>query len=174
MPTDLARTAKDRDIKYFLISYTDLFGTQRAKLVPAAAIREMEKAGAAFVRFAACLDLTAADSDLFARPDPASLIQLPWRPTVGWLAADLWMDDKEVDHAPRNVLKRALAAAEAKGYELKSGVECEFFLVTPSGDRIADDADHQQKPCYDQPPLMPPYHLIPQLSTTLLHLSCPP
>ena len=36
MATDLARTAKDRGIKYFLISYTDLFGTQRAKLVPAA------------------------------------------------------------------------------------------------------------------------------------------
>ena len=51
MATDLARIAKDRGIKYFLISYTDLFGTQRAKLVPASAkrraserVRERERA----------------------------------------------------------------------------------------------------------------------------------
>jgi len=174
MATDLARTAKDRGIKYFLISYTDLFGTQRAKLVPAAAIGEMQKAGAAFAGFATWLDMTPADSDLFARPDPASLIQLPWRPTVGWLAADLWMDGKEVDHAPRNVLKRALGSAEAKGYELKSGVECEFFLVTPSGDRIADDADHQEKPCYDQAALMRRYDVITEICDSMLELGWSP
>lgn len=174
MATDLARTAKDRGIKYFLISYTDLFGTQRAKLVPAAAIGEMQKAGAAFAGFATWLDMTPADSDLFARPDPASLIQLPWRPTVGWLAADLWMDGKEVDHAPRNVLKRTLAAAEAKGYELKSGVECEFFLVTPSGDRVADDGDRQQKPCYDQAALMRRYDVITEICDSMLDLGWSP
>jgi glutamine synthetase type III len=174
MATDLARTAKDRGIKYFLISYTDLFGTQRAKLVPAAAIGGMQKAGAAFAGFATWLDMTPADSDLFARPDPASLIQLPWRPTVGWLAADLWMDGKEVDHAPRNVLKRALSAARAKGYELKSGVECEFFLVTPSGDRIADDADHQEKPCYDQAALMRRYDVITEICDSMLELGWSP
>ena len=174
MPSELARTAKDRDIKYFLISYTDLFGTQRAKLVPAAAIGEMQKAGAAFAGFATWLDMTPADSDLFALPDPASLIQLPWRPSVGWLAADLWMDGKEVDHAPRNVLKRVLAAAGSKGYELKTGVECEFFLVTPSGDRIADASDHQTKPCYDQAALMRRYDVITEICDSMLALGWSP
>ncbi|HKF74098.1 MAG TPA: type III glutamate--ammonia ligase [Stellaceae bacterium] len=174
MPTDLARTAKDRDIKYFLISYTDLFGTQRAKLVPAAAIGEMQKAGAAFAGFATWLDMTPADSDLFALPDPASLIQLPWKPTVGWLAADLWMDGKEVAHAPRNVLKRALASAAEKGYELKSGVECEFFLVSPSGERIADEGDRQQKPCYDQAALMRRYDVITEICDSMLGLGWSP
>ena len=32
MPIDLVDAAKERNIRYFLISYTDLFGTQRAKL----------------------------------------------------------------------------------------------------------------------------------------------
>ena len=49
MATDLAKAAKDRGIKYFLISYTDLFGSQRAKLVPAAAIAA---AGTSFARCA--------------------------------------------------------------------------------------------------------------------------
>ena len=35
MTLDLAAFAKDKGIKYFLITYTDLFGGQRAKLVPA-------------------------------------------------------------------------------------------------------------------------------------------
>jgi len=174
MASDLAKAAKDKGLRYFLISYTDLFGTQRAKLVPAAAIGEMQKAGAAFAGFATWLDMTPADSDLFARPDPASLIQLPWRPTVGWLAADLWMDGKPVEHAPRNVLRRALAAADAKGYELKTGVECEFFLVTPSGDRIADDGDHQQKPCYDQAALMRRYDVITEICDAMLDLGWSP
>ena len=34
MAADLAKIAKDRKIKYFLISYVDLFGGLRAKLVP--------------------------------------------------------------------------------------------------------------------------------------------
>jgi glutamine synthetase len=46
MATDLSAAAKKRGIKYFLISYTDLYGTQRAKLVPAAAIGGMQKSGA--------------------------------------------------------------------------------------------------------------------------------
>jgi glutamine synthetase len=38
MSNDLAAYAKKNGIKYFMISYTDLFGGQRAKLVPAQAI----------------------------------------------------------------------------------------------------------------------------------------
>ena len=34
MSLDLETAANERGIKYFLVSYTDLFGTQRAKLVP--------------------------------------------------------------------------------------------------------------------------------------------
>ena len=70
----------ERGIKYFLISYVDLFGTLRAKLVPAAAIGDMAKDGAGFAGFATWLDMTPADPDLLAIPDPASLIQLPWKP----------------------------------------------------------------------------------------------
>ena len=89
MAKDLARIAKDQGIRYFLISFVDLFGVLRAKLVPAAAIGEMQKAGAGFAGFATWLDMTPADPDMFAMPDPDSLIQLPWKPEVGWLAGDL-------------------------------------------------------------------------------------
>ena len=38
MGNDLAAFAKKNGVKYFMISFTDLFGGQRAKLVPAQAI----------------------------------------------------------------------------------------------------------------------------------------
>ena len=34
----LSAYAKDKGVKYFLISFVDLFGTMRAKIVPATAI----------------------------------------------------------------------------------------------------------------------------------------
>src|SRR6187397_3003912 len=110
MATDLAKIAKERKIKYFLISYVDLFGVLRAKLVPAAAIAAMQRDGAGFAGFATWLDMTPADPDVMAMPDPASLVQLPWKPEVGWLAADPWMAGKPVEQAPRLVLKRQIEA----------------------------------------------------------------
>ena len=172
--SDLAAIAKERGIKNFLIAYTDLFGTLRAKLVPSAAIAQMMKSGAGFAGFATWLDMTPADPDVLAMPDPASLIQLPWKPEVAWLAADPWMSGKPVGQAPRNTLKRLIAEAAKKGMQLKSGVECEFFLVTPEGRDIGDGADRQAKPCYDQSALMRRYDVISEISDCMLELGWKP
>ena len=69
MTLDLSTYAQDKGVKYFMISYTDLFGGQRAKLVPAQAIADMQKDGAGFAGFATWLDMTPAHPDLFAMPD---------------------------------------------------------------------------------------------------------
>jgi glutamine synthetase len=172
MATDLAEAARERGIRYFLISYTDLFGAQRGKLVPASAIAEMQANGAGFAGFATWLDMTPAHPDLFARPDPASLVQLPWKPEVGWLASDLWMEGEEVAQAPRNVLRRVLASAG--DVTLKTGVECEFFLTTPDGQAVADTADRAAKPCYDAAALMRRYDIITEISDAMLSLGWKP
>lgn len=174
MTTDLELAAKERGIKYFLISFTDLFGTQRAKIVPAAAIGEMVRAGAGFAGFATWLDMTPADSDMFAKPDAATLVQLPWKPEIGWLAADLWMDGQPVAQAPRNILKRLMSEASSQGFEMKSGVECEYFLITPDGKAISDPADESTKPCYDQQALMRRYDIIAEICDAMLKLGWRP
>ncbi len=174
MPVDLAVEARERGIKYFRISYVDLFGTLRAKLAPAAAIGDMAKDGAGFAGFASWLDMTPADPDVLAIPDPASLIQLPWKPEVGWLAADPYMNGKAVDQAPRNILKRMVAKAAEKGLQLKTGVECEFFLVSPDGSAISDASDTQVKPCYDQSALMRRYDVISEICDSMLELGWGP
>ena len=170
MATDLSKVAKEKHIKYFLISFVDMFGVLRAKLVPARAIGDMQKVGAGFAGFAAWLDMTPADPDMFAVPDPQSLIQLPWKPEVGWLAGDLWMNGKEVEASPRIALKRQIERAAKKGYRMKSGVECEYFLINPDGSAIADERDTQEKPCYDQAALMRRYDVISEICDAMMNL----
>ncbi|TCT03520.1 type III glutamate--ammonia ligase [Aquabacter spiritensis] len=166
----LEKIAEDKGIKYFLISYVDLFGALRAKLVPAQAIGEMQKAGAGFAGFATWLDMTPADSDMFAIPDPASLIQLPWKPEIGWLASDLFMDGQPVAQAPRTVLRQQIAAAAALGLDMKTGVECEYFLTSADGKAISDASDTAEKPCYDQAALMRRFDVIKEICDSMLAL----
>ena len=163
MSISLAEAAKEKGIRYFLISFTDLFGVVRSKLVPAAAIAGMQKNGAGFAGFAAYLDMTPADSDMFGLPDADRLIQLPWKPEVGWLPSDIYLGGKIVAHGPRTVLKQVLADAGEKGFQVKTGVESEYFILNPEGTAVADSADIQPKPCYDQQALMRRYDLISEI-----------
>jgi len=174
MAKNLAVAAKAQNIKYFLISFVDLLGQLRAKLVPASAISGMQKDGAGFAGFAAWLDMTPAHPDMFGVPDPDSLVQLPWKPEVGWLAADLWMDGKPVEASPRVALKRQIEAAAKKGYQVKTGVECEFFLVNTAGDGLSDEMDREEKPCYDQSALMRRYDVISEICDAMLELGWNP
>ena len=174
MSKNLSSIAKSKKIKYFLISFVDLFGVLRSKLVPAQAISEMQKNGAGFAGFATWLDMTPADTDMFAIPDPNSLIQLPWNKEVGWLASDLWMSGKPVNASPRVMLKNQIEKLSKKDLIMKSGVECEYFLISPDGSKIADDRDIQSKPCYDQSALMRRYDLIKEICDSMIELGWNP
>jgi len=174
MSKNLSTIAKTKKIKYFLISFVDLFGVLRSKLVPASAISGMQKDGAGFAGFATWLDMTPADSDMFAIPDPDSLIQLPWNKEVGWLASDLWMDGKQVEASPRVMLKKQIGILSRDKLTMKSGVECEYFLVSADGTSIADQRDVQSKPCYDQSALMRRYDLIKEICDCMIELGWGP
>ena len=170
MTKDLAKYAKEKGVKYFMVSYTDLFGGQRAKLVPAQAINDMAVDGAGFAGFATWLDLTPAHPDMMAVPDASSVIQLPWKPEVAWLASNCVMEGKPVDQAPRNVLRKLVAEAEALGLRVKTGVEPEFFLLNPEGTAVSDPYDNAVKPCYDQQAVMRRYDVIAEVCDYMLAL----
>jgi glutamine synthetase len=164
---ELADAAAELGLKYFLISFTDLFGFQRAKLVPTAAIAGMQKGGAGFAGFAANFDMTPADADLLAMPDPATLIALPWKPEVGWVASDLRTKGEVFGQSPRDLLRRLRARAAGQGLTMKTGVECEFILTTPDGEAISDPYDQAAKPCYDAGALLRRYDVIAEICDTM-------
>lgn len=170
----LAKFAEENGVKYFMVSYTDLFGGQRAKLVPASAIADMEEEGAGFAGFATWLDLTPAHPDMLAVPDADAVIQLPWKPEVAWVPADCVMEGEPVEQAPRNLLKKLIKEATAAGLRVKTGIEAEFFLLTPEGDKISDPFDTAEKPCYDQQAVMRRYDVIAEICDYMLELGWGP
>ena len=171
---DLAKWAEERGVKFFLCNFTDLFGVQRAKLVPAQAIAGAQEGGAGFAGFAAWLDMTPANPDMLVMPDADSAIQLPWKPELAWVAGDPWMDGKPVEQAPRVVLKKLVAQAAEKGLMMQSGVEPEFHLISADGTEISDARDTQEKPCYDQSALMRRYDVISEICETMIALGWGP
>src|SRR6266481_741367 len=172
--TTLSKLAAEKGIRYFLVSFSDLRGVQRAKLVPAAAIDRIGAEGAGFAGFAAWLDLTPADPDVLAIADAASLIQLPWKPEVAWVAGDLIMGGRPLEQAPRRVLQLQVQRAAELGFAVRTGVECEFFVLSADDGAISDPHDHQSKPCYDQQALMRRYDLIAKICDCMLSLGWEP
>jgi glutamine synthetase len=84
------------------------------------------------------------------------------------------MNGKLVEQAPRVVLKNMREKAAKAGYTLKTGVECEYFLVSPDGSGISDASDIQAKPCYDQSALMRRYDVISEICDSMLELGWQP
>ena len=171
---DLVEFSKKHNIKYFMISFTDLFGAQRAKLVPAEAISEMQKDGAGFAGFATWLDMSPAHPDMLAVPDVRSVIQLPWKREVAWVAANCVMEDQPVAQAPRNVLLKQINAGSNQGLFIKTGIEAEFFLLNADGSGISDNLDTSIKPCYDQQAIMRRYDVIAEICDCMLEMGWQP
>ena len=84
------------------------------------------------------------------------------------------MGGKPVEQNPRQVLKRVIDAAAKAGYEMKTGVECEYFLISPDGTAISDAADRQAKPCYDQQALMRRYEVVAEICDAMVALGWKP
>jgi glutamine synthetase len=174
MAGDLAKYAKDNKIRFFLFNFTDLFGTQRAKLVPAEAAAKMQKSGAGFAGFATWLDQTPAHPDILVMPDASSVIPLPWRREVAWVAGDPWMAGKPVAQAPRLALKELIAKAAQRDMKLMAGVEPEFHLINADGSAISDHRDTQEKPCYDQAAIMRRLDVISEITSSMIELGWGP
>ncbi len=174
MVKSLEKIAKQKKIKYFLVTFVDLFGVQRAKLVPSRAIGEMQKTGAGFGGFATHLDLSFSEPDMFALPDPDSLIQLPWQPDVGWLASDLVMNNKLMDQCPRVILKNQIENLDKLNLKMMTGVECEFFILNEDGTEVADNRDDALKPCYDVAALMRRFDVLSEICDSMIKLGWKP
>ena len=89
MTIDLAAyAAEDNGVKYFHdLVHRPVRGTARKTGARSGHCMEMQVEGAGFAGFATWLDMTPAHPDMLAVPDPASVIQLPWKPEVAWVAA---------------------------------------------------------------------------------------
>ncbi len=138
-----------------LVQFTDLHGVAKGKYVPLAQLEAVLSQGAGFSGPSIAgtgLPRTGARAEYWARGDAATAQPLPWQPGVARLVGDGFVDGAPFDACPRQVLRRALARLAARGWQLRVGIEPEFFLLKRGIDGAwlpADDADRLDKPSYD-------------------------
>ena len=76
------------------------------------------------------------DGDLFFKADFSTLCIVPWEtdPTAQLIHDAYTKDDRPVETAPRNVLKRVIDLYEKKNWKPVIAPEIEFYLVKPNSD----------------------------------------
>lgn len=150
---EVAKFVEGEGIEFFFCSFVEMAGIPKAKLVPAKHLRDMAEGSAGFAGFAAgSIGQSPHDPDLIAVPDFDSLVRVPWRPNVAWVASNIQVSGKPWPFCPRTILQRQLEKALRAGYVFKTGVEPEFFLLQkngPGGYEPYDPLDLLEKPCYD-------------------------
>lgn len=123
---------KEEDVKFIRLAFCDVFGKQKnISIMPDELNRAFEQGIAIDAWSVAGFD-KHLHSDLFLYPDPSTLVILPWRPEHGRVVrmfCDIkWPDGSVFLCDTRQLLKKAIAAAEKKNIFFQFGSEMEFYL----------------------------------------------
>jgi glutamine synthetase len=127
----LAQAQAER-VQFISLWFTDIMGSVKSVLAPISELENIIDNGVHFDGSSLEGFARVAESDMVLVPDLATYALLPWTQgedrtarvicSVHTPQGDPFIGD------PRNVLIRALKAAEEMGYVFKTGMELEFFL----------------------------------------------
>jgi glutamine synthetase len=126
------RTLEERDIRFVRLWFTDVLGFLKSVAVAPAELEGAFAEGLGFDGSAIEGFARVYESDMLAKPDPATFQILPWRaeaPGTARMFCDILLPDGSPSYAdPRWVLKRALGRASELGFTFYTHPEIEFFL----------------------------------------------
>ncbi len=127
------RTIEERDIRFIRLWFTDVLGFLKSVAIAPAELEGAFAEGLGFDGSAVEGFARVHESDMLARPDPATFQVLPWRtesPGTARMFCDILMPDGTPSYAdPRHVLRRALQKAGDLGFSFYTHPEVEFFLL---------------------------------------------
>ncbi|AKC85778.1 glutamine synthetase family protein [Pseudoxanthomonas suwonensis] len=144
--SSLRRWLKERRITEVECLVPDITGNARGKIIPADKFSHDYGTRLPEGIFATTVtgeypddyyELTSpSDSDMILRPDPDTVRMVPWAtdPTAQVIHDCQTKDGQPHELAPRNVLRRVLAAYEELGLQPVVAPELEFFLVQKNTD----------------------------------------
>ena len=137
------RTIEERDIRFVRLWFTDVLGTLKSVAVAPAELEGAFAEGLGFDGSAIEGFARVYESDMLAKPDPATFAILPWRsesPGVARMFCDILMPDGSPSYAdPRYVLKRTLSRAADMGFTFYTHPEVEFYLLRNQPDEGAPE-----------------------------------
>ncbi|MBP3232877.1 MAG: glutamine synthetase [Eubacterium sp.] len=123
---------EEEDAKFIRLAFRDAFGVQKNISVMPSEIHKAFREGIPINARAIKGFEGYTGSNLYLKPDPATMAVLPWRPDSGRVLR-MFCDVCTVTGEPyeadtRNILKKAVAEAQSRGIEFKFGSEMEFYL----------------------------------------------
>src|SRR5215203_5808900 len=171
---DVANALAAKGVKYAAISFVDMHGKPKSKMVPLSHLTQAALGSEMFT--GAALDgvpQDVNDDEVAPHPDLNHAIVMPFNREVAWFPGDLWIGDTPFEACSRQILKRQTADAAALGYTFNLGIETEFFLLTD--DRTGTPApasldDDLAKPCYDLRGMLHNYPVVDEIVSAMNEL----
>jgi glutamine synthetase len=172
--TEVAERLAASGVKYAAISFVDMHGKPKAKMVPLNHLDQASRGSEMFT--GAALDgvpQDVNDDEVAPHPDLDAGIIAPFNREVAWFPGDLWIGDTPFEACSRQILKRVTADAATLGYTFNLGIETEFFLLTD--DRVGTPApasldDTLDKPCYDLRGMLHNYGVVDEIVSAMNEL----
>jgi glutamine synthetase len=158
-------------IRYAAISFVDVHGKSKSKVVPVDHLADAAAGSELFT--GAALDgvpQEVSDDEVAAVPDLTRHFVLPTRPDVAWFPSTLHYNGDVFEACSRGILQRATASASELGFTFQLGIETEFFLLRRTEDgqlRPLSEADTLDKPCYDTRGLLRNFDLVDEIVTAM-------
>ncbi|RJS72620.1 MAG: type I glutamate--ammonia ligase [Candidatus Syntrophoarchaeum sp. WYZ-LMO15] len=128
---EVFKEIEEKNIRFIQLWFTDILGQLKSFAIH---VDELEGAFAEGMGFdGSSIEGFARidESDMLAKPDPATFQALPWRPRekgVARMFCDILQPDgSHYEGDPRYILKRNLERLEEKGYTMYVGPELEYF-----------------------------------------------
>jgi len=125
------RTAKENDVKFIRLWFTDILGNLKGFAITDAELESALEYGMAFDGSTVQGFARHDEADMVAMPEPTTFSVLPWRPRQNAVAR-MFCDVLRPDGTPfegdsRYVLKRSLERAGELGFTFQVGPEIEHF-----------------------------------------------
>jgi glutamine synthetase len=150
------RTIEERDIRFIRLWFTDVLGTLKSVAIAPAELDGAFEEGIGFDGSAIEGFARQFESDMLAKPDPATFSILPWRteaPGAARMFCDITLPNGEPSPTdPRHVLRRTLAKAAEMGYTCYTHPEIEFFLFKSQPEKGSAPVPVDQGGYFDHTP----------------------
>ncbi|MHB1891457.1 MAG: glutamine synthetase family protein, partial [Acidimicrobiales bacterium] len=128
------RTVEERGIRFVQLWFTDVLGTPKTFHITPAELEGALEEGMTFDGSSIDGFSRVQESDVLARPDPATFQILPWHTgnaPVARVVCDIFdLDGSPFDGCPRHALRRALDRARGKGLTFFAAPEIEYFYFS--------------------------------------------
>ena len=169
---------EENDVKFVRLAFPDLFGKLKNIAIQPELLSEAFEQGVPFDSEAINGLQGNKRENLLLRPDPDTLCILPWRPQAGRvcrLICDVvTADGTQYSGDTRGILRKAKKLASDRGYSIRIGAECEFYLFEADEQGRITDRPQDQGSYLDVAPLDRGEDVRREICLTLLSMNIRP